>query len=98
MVTIAEPAIFDHLARIDADGYTIVEGAIEPELVTTLRAAIRRLERELHVEPRGTSAEGHATRRMYNLLAKDPAFQAIPLHPSVLPIVERLLDRGCLLS
>ena len=35
---------------------------------------------------------------MYNLLAKDPAFQAMPVHPNVLPIVERLLDRGCLLS
>jgi len=97
-VTIAEPAIFDHLARIEVDGYTIVEGAIEPELVTTLRDTIRRLERELHVEPRGTSAEGHATRRMYNLLAKDPVFQEMPVHDSVLPIVERVLDRGCLLS
>src|SRR5204862_906863 len=57
-----------------------------------------RLERELHVEPRGTSAEGHATRRMYNLLARDQVFQAMPVHPSVLPIVERVLDRGCLLS
>jgi len=36
--------------------------------------------------------------RMYNLLAKDPVFQAMPVHPSVLPIVERILDRGCLLS
>jgi ectoine hydroxylase-related dioxygenase (phytanoyl-CoA dioxygenase family) len=35
---------------------------------------------------------------MYNLLAKDPAFQAMPVHPSVLPVVERILDRGCLLS
>jgi ectoine hydroxylase-related dioxygenase (phytanoyl-CoA dioxygenase family) len=35
---------------------------------------------------------------MYNLLAKDPVFQAMPVHPSVLPIVERLLDPGCLLS
>ena len=98
MVTLAEPAIFDHLERIDLDGYTIVEDAIEPELVVELRGAIRRLERELHVEPKGTSAEGHATRRMYNLLAKDPVFQAMPLHESVLPIVERVLDRGCLLS
>jgi ectoine hydroxylase-related dioxygenase (phytanoyl-CoA dioxygenase family) len=98
MVTLAEPAIFDHLARIDVDGYTIVEGAIEPELVIELRDAIRRLERELHVEPKGTAAEGHATRRMYNLLAKDPVFQKMPLHESVLPIVERILDRGCLLS
>jgi ectoine hydroxylase-related dioxygenase (phytanoyl-CoA dioxygenase family) len=98
MVTLAEPAIFDHLERIDVDGYTIVEDAIEPELVVELRSAIRRLERELHVEPKGTSAEGHATRRMYNLLAKDAVFQAMPLHDSVLPIVERVLDRGCLLS
>jgi ectoine hydroxylase-related dioxygenase (phytanoyl-CoA dioxygenase family) len=98
MVTLAEPAIFDHLARIEVDGYTIVEDAIEPDLVATLRGAIRRLERDLHVEPKGTAAEGHATRRMYNLLAKDAVFQAMPLHESVLPIVERVLDRGCLLS
>jgi len=98
MVTLTEPAIFDHLARIDVDGYTIVEGAIEPDLVTELRGTIRRVERDLHIEPRGTAAEGHATRRMYNLLAKDAVFQKMPLHDSVLPIVERLLDRGCLLS
>jgi ectoine hydroxylase-related dioxygenase (phytanoyl-CoA dioxygenase family) len=97
-VTLTEPAIFGHLARIDGDGYTIVENAIEPELVAALRDTIRRLERELRVEPKATAAEGHATRRMYNLLAKDPAFQAMPLHDSVLPIVERVLDRGCLLS
>ena len=41
---------------------------------------------------------GHSTLRMYNLLAKDPVFQAMPVHPSVLPVVERLLDPGCLLS
>ena len=80
MVTLADLAISDHLARIDVDGYTILEGAIEPDLVQTLRDTIRRLERELHVEPKGTAAEGHATRRMYNLLAKDPVFQAMPLH------------------
>lgn len=98
MVTLAGPTIVDHVARIDVDGYTIVEKAIEPDLVREIRDAIRRLERELHVEPKGTAAEGHATRRMYNLLAKDPVFQAMPLHESVLPVVERVLDRGCLLS
>ena len=98
MVTLAEPTILDHLARIDADGYTIVERGVEPELVSELRGAIRRLERELRVEPKGTAAEGRSTLRMYNLLAKDTVFQAMPLHQSVLPIVERVLDRGCLLS
>jgi ectoine hydroxylase-related dioxygenase (phytanoyl-CoA dioxygenase family) len=93
-----DTTLAEHLARIDEDGYTIFEGAIEPDLVATLRDTIRRLEDELGVEPLGTAAEGHSTKRMYNLLAKDPVFQAMPVHPSVLPFVERLLDRGCLLS
>ena len=97
-MTLAEPAISEHLDRIEADGYTIVPDAAEPELVETLLDTIRRIEHDLDVQPRGTQAEGHATKRMYNLLARDPVFQAMPLHPSVLPVVERLLDRGCLLS
>src|SRR6476619_4933017 len=98
LTSLDDTTIAGHLARIDADGYTIIEDAIEPELVAQLRDTIRRLERELRVEPRQTAAEGHATLRMYNLLAKDPVFQAMPVHPNVLPIAERLLDRGCLLS
>jgi ectoine hydroxylase-related dioxygenase (phytanoyl-CoA dioxygenase family) len=93
-----EIPIDEHVERIDAEGYTIVEGAVDPSLVAELRDAIRRLERELDVHPLGTSAEGHSTLRMYNLLAKDPAFTTMPIHPNVLPIVERLLDKGCLLS
>jgi ectoine hydroxylase-related dioxygenase (phytanoyl-CoA dioxygenase family) len=98
LVTVDDEALATHLARIDTDGYTIIEDAIEPDLVTQLRDTIRRLERDLALRPRETAAEGHATLRMYNLLAKDPVFQAMPVHPNVLPLAERLLDRGCLLS
>ena len=98
LATLDDTTLAVHLERIDADGYTIVEDAIEPELIAQLRDTIRRLERELQVAPRETAAEGHATLRMYNLLAKDPVFQAMPVHPNVLPIAEALLDRGCLLS
>ena len=70
LTTLDDTTIAGHLARIDADGYTIIEDAIEPELVARLRDTIRRLERELHVEPRQTAAEGHATLRMYNLLRR----------------------------
>jgi ectoine hydroxylase-related dioxygenase (phytanoyl-CoA dioxygenase family) len=98
VVTLDDSAIAEHLARIDVDGYTIIADAIEPDLVAELRNTIRRLERDLDVRPRDTAAEGHATRRMYNLLAKDPVFQVMPVHPNVLPLAERLLDRGCLLS
>ena len=97
-VVLDDSALDEHLARIDADGFTIIEDAIEPGLVAGLRDAIRRLQGELGIQPLGTAAEGHSTLRMYNLLAKDPIFQAMPVHPNVLPVVERLLDRGCLLS
>jgi ectoine hydroxylase-related dioxygenase (phytanoyl-CoA dioxygenase family) len=90
--------ITDHADRVTRDGYSIVEDAVEPDLVRTLRDTIRSLERSLDVKPFGTEAEGHSTLRMYNLLAKDPAFVPMPIHPNVLPIVERLLDAGCLLS
>src|SRR5262245_55332123 len=93
-----EALVEEHAARIEDDGYTVVDDAVEPELVVELRDTLRRLERELDVRPRDTQAEGHSTLRMYNLLAKDPAFVAMPIHPNVLPIVEKLLDRGCLLS
>ncbi len=98
VVSLDQTALAEHLARIDRDGYTIVVDAIEPALVAQLRDTIRRLEDDLGIRPLGTAAEGHVTLRMYNLLAKDAAFQAMPVHPNVLPIAEALLDRGCLLS
>jgi ectoine hydroxylase-related dioxygenase (phytanoyl-CoA dioxygenase family) len=97
-VVLDESMLEHHLARIDDDGFTIIEDAVEPDLVIALRDTIRRLQAELGTEPLGTAAEGHSTLRMYNLLAKDPVFQAMPVHASVLPIVERMLDSGCLLS
>lgn len=87
-----------HLGEIDEQGYTIVRDAIEPELVDGLVETIRRVERERGTTPRGNGAEGYATLRNYNLLARDPIFQRMPVHANVLPVVEKVLDRGCLLS
>ncbi len=64
-----------HLARIDRDGYTIVEDAIEPDLVARLATRSAGWKTSSTSRPRGTAAEGHATLRMYNLLAKDPVFR-----------------------
>jgi ectoine hydroxylase-related dioxygenase (phytanoyl-CoA dioxygenase family) len=87
-----------HVARIAQDGYTIVEDAIEPELLDALADDLLRLERELGAVPAANIFEGVRTTRIYNLLARGPLYQRIPVHPSVLPIIERVLDRGCLVS
>ena len=38
------------------------------------------------------------TIRIYNLLAHGAPFDRIPIHPAVLPIIEGVLDAGCLIS
>ena len=95
---VPSPRWADHLARIEADGYTIVADAIEPDLTVRLRDTVRRLFDRLDVRPRGNRAEGFATRRLYNLVPRDPVFRELPVHHHVLPLVEELLEPECLLS
>ncbi len=79
-------------------GFTILERAVEPALVTALTAAIDRAMIE-HAIPFGANEFlGFRTRRIFNLLARDEAFEQVPVHCAVLPIVEQLMDRECLLS
>ena len=87
-----------HAKRIAEDGYTIVEGAIEPDLVDALSQDLLRLEHELDVKPTENSFEGHHTLRVYNLLARGELYTRIPIHDNVLPVVDRVLDPGCLIS
>jgi ectoine hydroxylase-related dioxygenase (phytanoyl-CoA dioxygenase family) len=88
----------EHLGRISRDGYSIVELAIDPALLDDLAADLLRLERELAITPATNSFEGTQTLRIYNLLVHGPLWQQIPVHPTVLPIVEGVLDEGCLVS
>ena len=87
-----------HVDRIARDGYTIVEHAIEPDLIGTLVDELARLERILDVKPANNPFEGSRTVRIYNLLVHGKPFERIPVHENVLPIVEGVLDPGCLVS
>jgi ectoine hydroxylase-related dioxygenase (phytanoyl-CoA dioxygenase family) len=87
-----------HLATIAAQGCTIVENAIEASLIDALNDALLRLERDHGIQPGANPFEGHHTIRIYNLLARDRIFERVPVHDSVLPIVEGVLDPGCLVS
>ena len=87
-----------HLDAVKRDGFTIVENAIEPQLIDALNEALDRLERDLSASPAMNSFEGHHTVRIYNLLAHGAPFTEVPTHTSVLPIVDGVLDPGCLIS
>ncbi|MDG2024939.1 MAG: phytanoyl-CoA dioxygenase family protein [Actinomycetota bacterium] len=87
-----------HFETLEEDGYCILENVIEEDLIKEVRESVARLETELDVQPRGNRAEGYATKRMYNLLAKDRAFWKLPIHENVLPFPEYLLDDECILS
>jgi ectoine hydroxylase-related dioxygenase (phytanoyl-CoA dioxygenase family) len=88
----------EHLRRIAEDGFTVLEDAIEPDLLDEIEAELKRLEDELGVVPADNLFEGLRTVRIYNLLVHGATFEAIPVHPEVLPVVEGVLDEGLLIS
>jgi ectoine hydroxylase-related dioxygenase (phytanoyl-CoA dioxygenase family) len=79
-------------------GYTVIPDAIEPALLGELRDTLDRLEHDLGAQPGDNGFEGRHTVRIYNLLALDRLFERVPVHERVLPVVEGVLDRGCLIS
>lgn len=87
-----------HLARLERDGYTVIEDAIEADLGEALSEDLLRLEHERDIGPAGNDFEGEHTVRIYNLLAHGKLYEGVPVHDSVLPLVEAVLDEGCLVS
>jgi ectoine hydroxylase-related dioxygenase (phytanoyl-CoA dioxygenase family) len=87
-----------HAAAVDRDGYTILERVIEPDLVDALTEDLARLETGFEIKPSTNSFEGDRTLRVYNLLAFGKLYEAIPVYEEVLPVVEAVLDPGCLVS
>jgi ectoine hydroxylase-related dioxygenase (phytanoyl-CoA dioxygenase family) len=92
------PDVSAHVARIERDGYTIVEDVLTGDECTAMLGHVDALERALGIAYARNDFEGRRTKRVYNLLVHGPVFEAIPVHPGVLPIVEGVLDAGCLVS
>ena len=87
-----------HAEAIRTEGFTIVENALGADEVAVLSEAVDRALRE-HAIPFGANEFlGLRTRRVFNLLARDAAFERLPVHGALLPIVEQAIDRECLLS
>ena len=88
----------DSVEVISELGYTVLHDVFDVERAVALVADLERLERELGTVPAGNSFEGARTLRVYNLLAHGALWQELAVDPTVLPVVEGVLDRGCLLS
>jgi len=87
-----------HHEQIVRDGFTILESVIEPELVDTLASDLKRIEQDREIGYCRNDFEGEHTVRIYNLLVHGKLYGRIPVHAAVLPLVERVLDDGCLIS
>ena len=97
-VSIEASRLAHHLAQIEQDGYTIVEDAIEPDFVDALADDLLRIERDRGIVPSDNEFEGAQTVRIYNLLVHGSVYERVPVHENVLPLVEGVLDPGCLIS
>ena len=97
-VPLTELELERRVAEIDAQGYTLLEGVIDARLIAALTDTVDRLLVELEVPYGENTFLGLHTRRIFNLLPRDPIFAQVPLHPTVLPLVDRLLGGQCLLS
>jgi ectoine hydroxylase-related dioxygenase (phytanoyl-CoA dioxygenase family) len=79
-------------------GFALLPNALSPREVAELTGAIDRVIAELAIPFGANEFLGFRTRRVFNLLARDVAFERLPVHETLLPMVERALDRECLLS
>lgn len=87
-----------HLRNIAEQGYSVVENAFDVSLAEDLCDILLEIERAESIGPAENLFEGHQTVRIYNLLARNAAFQAVAQNEHVLPIIEGVLDEGCLIS
>lgn len=90
--------VFDaqaHIARIRREGYSIIEGVLDPEGLTRFRAALAPFEGRW----RGRNAfEGFRTERIYTLVARGKVFEEVASDPRVVAVVGAFLSPGFLLS
>jgi ectoine hydroxylase-related dioxygenase (phytanoyl-CoA dioxygenase family) len=91
-------SLSEHQARLARDGYTIVDDAFDVALAEALLADLERLERELGESGGKNVFEGLSTVRIYNLLARGRLYEQIPVHETVLTLVEGVIGRSCLVS
>ena len=83
------------LAAIERDGYVILERLLDTDTLDEIR---RSLEPHLGRWRGRNDFEGHATERVYSLVARGKVFEELVEHPRVLAICDALLEPNYLLT
>jgi ectoine hydroxylase-related dioxygenase (phytanoyl-CoA dioxygenase family) len=94
----ANPGAAQAAARVRDEGWVVLRSVVEAALVARLLGRIDALLEELAIPFGANAFLGTRTRRIFNLLARDPLFAEVPVHPAVLPVAEAVLDPELLLS
>lgn len=81
------------LNALRRDGYCIVENAVSYAFCDRALDAMYRIVRDYSIVPFNQDFSGRKTIRIMNLLQYDELFQEIPVHDSLLPLIERYLGR-----
>lgn len=97
---IRELGLETNLAELEAFGFTVVEGALDPETTTAMRDRIvelaqQRLGRRLDLEG---ESELNETQYAHYLLFEDKLFKRAVVNPKPLALISYLLGRRCILS
>lgn len=84
------------LDAMNSDGFVVVDGVLNGAALSCQRDALRPW---LDAGPNGRNVfEGTLSKRVYAMLAKDPAFAYLVEHPLVLAFVDHFLGTSALLS
>lgn len=87
----ATTTVAEVVARMDADGYAVVERLLPATQVAAIKAD---LDRVLADVPLGRNDfEGYRTKRIYNLFAKTRAMDDVALHPLLLGVLDQVLGQ-----
>ncbi len=102
LAEVRELGLEPHLLELEAEGYTVLRGAMSPELVARTKAAIvARVERTTGntVDLDGESgAQFRGMQYIPYLLYDDPVFEEVLMARAPLALVTWLLGESCLLS
>jgi hypothetical protein len=99
MRLLTDAEVETHVANIERDGFSVMEGAVPPDFLAEITDEMERLER---VRPGGDIPPqpftGEVTRRWLDLLNDGEVWQRVAIHPWLMQVLPKVLGEGFLLS